>query len=101
MKVIILLLLIASISIQVSILGLINNNAPDRSPQLKYPSSGLIVDSVYVYLSKGYAYHNSRTCRTEPQLLGVNKDSAISMTEYEAILRGFFECPDCTDRIEH
>ena len=74
----------------------------DRSTPLMYPVNniGSKVDKVYVLLEKGYAYHNYHSCDTENKLLGTSRKSFVEMTEYEAILRGFFECPDCTDRAE-
>ena len=72
----------------------------DRSMPIKYPNIPRNADTVYVFMEKGYAYHNSRNCNTESELLGLNKKEYLEILEYEARLRGFFECPDCTDRAE-
>lgn len=80
----------------------IDTDPLDRSPTLRFdPQKYFGIDTVYVCLSKGNAYHNYNFCDTEQQLLGLsNKDFQI-ITEYEAILRGFFECPDCSSRAEY
>lgn len=72
----------------------------DRSLPLKYPEKARNANSVIVYLEKGYAYHNNTLCKTEVELLGVTKEEQTRMTEYEALVRGFFECPDCTENAE-
>lgn len=72
----------------------------DRSLPLKYPEKARNANSVIVYLEKGYAYHNSTLCKTEEELLKVRKEEQTRMTEYEALVRGFFECPDCTEDAE-
>lgn len=77
------------------------NDGIDRSETIKFPNATARVDQVYVCLKSGYAYHNSNTCSTEKELLGIDRKSFVEITEYEAIMRGFFECPDCSDRAEY
>lgn len=72
----------------------------DRTPELKYDID-LFVNKVYLNIEKSNVYHNSKHCRTEEILIGVKYDSFIKMTEYEAVLRGFKECPDCRHDLEY
>lgn len=72
-------------------------NPIDRSNALKYPiqKKSFDVNVVYINVKKGNVFHESKRCRLEESLLGINKDSFIEISEYEAILRGFERCPSC------
>ena len=79
-----------------------NTDTVDRSPAIKYdPQKYLGIETAFVCLEKGNAYHNSNFCDAEKKLLGLTNSDFQKITEYEAIMRGFFECPDCTQRAEY
>lgn len=67
----------------------------NRTQNALFPRDVLGVEEAYVHLEKGYAYHTFQFCDTEESLLGLKWDGLTEMTEYEAIYRGFFKCPDC------
>ena len=72
----------------------------NRSSEALFPREKPLLEEAYVHIEKGYAYHTSRYCDTEKTLLGLDIAEYTKMTEYEAIYRGFFECPDCKRRHE-
>ena len=67
----------------------------NRTANPLFPRDSRFIEKAYVHLEKGYAYHISKHCDTEEQLLGLKWDALTEMSEYEAIYRGFFKCPDC------
>ena len=69
----------------------------NRTTKELFPRDNHMVDEAYVHLEKGNAYHLSRNCDTEKILLGIDYKEFTKMSEYEAVYRGFFKCPDCED----
>lgn len=70
----------------------------DRSENLKYPMPKHgFVTTVFLNLKHGNVYHERIRCDVEEILLGLDADDNIEMTKYEAVLRGFTKCPECTD----
>lgn len=74
----------------------------DRSKSILYPISGAsLMNTVFVSIESGYAYHHSKRCTTETKILRLSKEDFTEITEYEALLRGYFECPDCSDDLKY
>lgn len=101
MKKIIVLLILAAIGLYYA-----HNSGYDVIPDGVNRNQGLIyrdyparMDEVKIHIRYGHAYHTQYgTCHEiEAEMLGINPKNYVVMTEYEAIQRGFFKCPDCLD----
>ncbi len=67
----------------------------NRTQEALFPRGILRIENAYVHLEKGYAYHFYQSCDAEELLLNLGWREMTEMSEYEAIYRGFFKCPDC------